>query len=80
MDPTAISEDDLKDAIRATLGDSVFEAVDGASGLVAAHERACMKAFLAAEEGERVEILRASMRHLNSTGRYPFYDAPGARP
>lgn len=72
--PAPLTELDLRRAIIAVLGDTAFHAIETHSGLVAAHEQACMRAFAGALSGPEIECLRTALVALNKRGRYPFYE------
>lgn len=69
-----LTETDLRRAIIEVLGDTAFHAIEANSGLVAAHEQACMRAFAQNLSGPGIECLRTALVGLNKRGRYPFYD------
>lgn len=72
--PPAITESALRAAVISLIGQAALDAIEANSGFVAAHERACMRAFLDARAGPEVDCVRAAMLHLNKRGQYPFYE------
>lgn len=74
--PEMITETTLTGAIQAVLGQRTFEAISENSGFTAAHDRACMVAFMENRQGPEIEVLRVARRYISQKGRYPYYE-PG---
>jgi hypothetical protein len=71
-----ITEAQLRAAIVSVVGQAVYDILDSSHGIVAAHERACMVAFLEERTGPEVDCIRTAMRHLKKRGQYAHHEKP----
>ncbi len=72
--PQSITEASLTAAIKTVLGEPIYDAIAESSGFTAAHDRACMVAFMDNAQGPTIEILRVARRYISTKGMYPYYD------
>jgi hypothetical protein len=69
-----VTEESLTEAILAVLGKSIYDAICDSAGYTAAHDRACMIAFMENRQGRDIEILRLARHFISRKGHYPYYD------